>query len=366
MTPRTAAATLLLSVFTTIAAAQPSKRLVVIDQDANAPGNSSMESMLLLLDDPSVQVLGITIESGDGWQRESVSRTLRMLELTHHTDVPVYIGATFPLVNTQALTRRWETLYGPWPYKGAWSESFPTGSANTETTHAPDIVPTPPEGQPILKPAAEPAAVFLAHIVHEHPHQISFLALGPVTNLALAARLDDNFAALAKDLIFMAGSFSPQPSTPDEFSDQLLDTPRMAFNIRWDPEAAQIVLHAPWPHITLVTEDATLNVRLPSALFAQLAASPTPSAQYLAHFGSNRFPMWDTVASALYLDPSLATRTRQVAVDVDLDRGANYGATLSWAPAKQPHLGEPVVDAVLAVDATRIQQLYLHHLTHTP
>ena len=79
---------LLLLAVATLHAQQP-KRLVVIDQDANGPGNSSMESMLMLLDDPAVQVLGITIESGDGWQKESVVRTLRMLELTRHTNLPV-------------------------------------------------------------------------------------------------------------------------------------------------------------------------------------------------------------------------------------------------------------------------------------
>ena len=65
----------------------------------------------------------------------------------------------------------------------------------------------------------------------------------------------------------------------------------------------------------------------------------------------------------IWLDPSLATTTRTVAVDVDLDRGANYGATLSWTAENQPHLGEPTVTAVLAVDAPKIRKLFLENVS---
>jgi inosine-uridine nucleoside N-ribohydrolase len=339
---------------------QEPKRLVVIDQDANGPGNSSMESMLMLLDDPAVQVLGITIESGDGWQKESVVRTLRMLELTHHTDVPVFAGATYPLVNTQAATRRWEQMYGKWGYKGAWTDPSPTDNGTAVTAiHGPDVVPTPPEGLPTIHAAAEPAAVFLTRIVHEHPHEVSILALGPVTNLALAQRLDESFAALAKDLFFMAGSFSPPLTHNDAFSLELLDQPRMAFNMRWDPEAAQAVLHAPWPHITLISEDATFDIRFTPELMQQIAAAAGPSAHYIATYGTDRFPMWDDDSAAIWLDPTLITKSRTMAVDVDLDHGANYGATLSWSAEQQPHLGEPTVTTVLAIDATRTRKLFL-------
>jgi hypothetical protein len=50
-------------------------------------------------------------------------------------------------------------------------------------------------------------------------------------------------------------------------------------------------------------------------------------------------------------------------MDVDLDRGANYGATLSWTAEKQPHLGEQTVDAVLGVDEARTRALFLQRIT---
>jgi len=350
--------------FATTLTATAQKRLVIIDQDADGPGDSSMESMLMLLNDPSVQVLGITIESGDGWQRECTAHTLRMLELVHRTDIPVFSGATFPLVNSQAASRRWETLYGHWGYKGAWTESWPSDNTVARIApHGPEVVPPLREGMPTTSAQKESATSFLLRAVHEHPNQISVIALGPVTNLALAARLDDDFAHLAKELIFMGGGFSPDTTHPDEFTAQVLDTPRMSFNIRWDPEAAFIVLHAPWPHITLVTEDSSYGVIFGHELMQKIAASATPAAQYIARFGSDKFPMWDDIAAAVFLDPALATNSRQVAVDVDLDRGANYGATLSWTAEKQPHLGEPTVTAILSIDPARTRNRFLKEIT---
>ena len=95
------------------------RRKVVIDQDAFGPAGSNMQAILLLLQSKDVEVLGITIPSGDGWRDENVSHTLRLLEIAQRTEIPVYPGAIFPLVNTQSRTKLWEALYGQLFYKGA-------------------------------------------------------------------------------------------------------------------------------------------------------------------------------------------------------------------------------------------------------
>ena len=78
---------------------------MLIDQDGSGPGGSDQMSMLALLQSPDVQVLGITIVTGDAWRDEETLHTLRMLELTGHADIPVARGAVFPLVRTQEETR---------------------------------------------------------------------------------------------------------------------------------------------------------------------------------------------------------------------------------------------------------------------
>jgi inosine-uridine nucleoside N-ribohydrolase len=69
--------------------------------------------------------------------------------------------------------------------------------------------------------------------------------------------------------------------------------------------------------------------------------------------------MWDEVGAGIFLDPSLATVSEQLAMSIDLDRGANYGATLSWPAGKGPHLGEPDVTVVFAIDVARLEQLFV-------
>ena len=85
------------------------RRRVIIDQDAFGPAGSNMQAILMLLQAPDVEVLGITIVSGDGWRDEEVDHTLRLLEIAGRTDVPVIPGAVLPLVNSAARTKAWES-----------------------------------------------------------------------------------------------------------------------------------------------------------------------------------------------------------------------------------------------------------------
>jgi len=100
-------------------AAPAQSRLVLIDQDGSGPGGSDQMAMLALLQSPDVQVLGITIVTGDAWRDEEVQHTLRLLEIIGRTDIPVVPGAAFPLINSKEFIARWETLYGKLIYQGA-------------------------------------------------------------------------------------------------------------------------------------------------------------------------------------------------------------------------------------------------------
>src|ERR1700692_1823497 len=80
------------------------KRLVLIDQDGSGPGGSNQMAMLVLLQAPQAEILGITMVTGNAWRDEETLHTLRMLELTGHASVPVARGAVFPLVRTEQET----------------------------------------------------------------------------------------------------------------------------------------------------------------------------------------------------------------------------------------------------------------------
>lgn len=340
------------------------KRKVIIDQDAFGPAGSNLQAILMLLQADDVEVLGITITSGDGWRDEEVSHTLRLLEIARRTDVPVYPGAVLPLLNTPERTEAWERQYGRIFYKGAWTKVWPKqGELQRAPYHEPGIIPPSPAGAPKIKAATESAANFMVRKVREFPGQVTILAAGPLTNIALAARLDDTFAAHSKALVFMGGSFNPI-AADNEFASEYIHTPRSEFNLRWDPEAAKIVLHEPWPQITQIPVDPTTSTYFKKEFFERIAASPASFGKYLAQYGQS-YPMWDELAVAVWLDPALITHSQTLLVDVDTSFTAGYGNTLSWPLDAGPQLGERPVVVVQQVDVPRFEALTLSLLTRS-
>ncbi|MGA2005750.1 MAG: nucleoside hydrolase, partial [Terriglobales bacterium] len=80
------------------------KRKIIIDQDAAGPAGTDQQAILLLIQSPQTEVLGITVVTGDAWLTEEVAHTLRTLELIGRTDIPVVPGAENPLVRTKEGT----------------------------------------------------------------------------------------------------------------------------------------------------------------------------------------------------------------------------------------------------------------------
>ena len=271
-----------------------------------------------------MKVLGITVVTGDGWRDEEVAHTLRLLELVGRTDVPVYPGAAFPLVRTQAWTHTWEQLYGRVTYQGAW------GPFRKE--HPPFEIPPLQEGMPTTKAAREDAAHFLVRMVHEHPHEVTVYAAGPMTNIAMAIALDPEFASLAKELVIMGGSLRPEGNDPE-----YLDDPRHEFNLWFDPEASSMTLRAHWPRITVTTVDISVETHLTKEMLAQLGASNSPAAQYIARYTTEPGQyLWDELAAAAWLKPELITKEQFSYIDVSIDKGPSYGDTETWADNTKP------------------------------
>jgi len=343
----------------TYAADGGARRKVIIDQDAFGPAGSNMQAILMLLQAKDVEVLGITIPTGDGWRDEEVRDTLLLLEIAKRTDIPVYPGAVFPLVNTPALVKRWEALYGKLFYDGAWTEKWPEEGAVRRTPYHADpyFVPPSPVGTPKLKPAQGTAAEFLSRKVHEFPGQVTIIACGPLTNLALAARLDPQFASLAKELVVMGGSFNPT-SSGNAFAAEYANTPRREFNLRFDPEASHIVLHEPWKKITQVPIDPTTKTFFKPEYIREVATGKAPFDNYLGKFGQS-FPMWDELAVGVWLDPSIVTRKETLMVDVSTVFGPNYGDTLSWTGVEAPGVGERAVEVVFDVNVPKFERMAL-------
>src|SRR5271169_4513608 len=111
------------------------RRKVIINEDCSGPGGSNLQTVLLMIQSPQVEVLGITVVSGDQWRDEEVAHTLRLLEIIGRTDIPVVPGAAFPLLRDREETELWEERYGKVAYAGAWDDRW---------WHEPFVVPTLP------------------------------------------------------------------------------------------------------------------------------------------------------------------------------------------------------------------------------
>jgi purine nucleosidase len=345
------------------------KRLVIIDQDGSGPGGSDQMAMLVLLQSPDVQVLGITMVTGDAWRDEETLHTLRMLELTGHSDVPVAKGAVFPLVRTQDQTRIETAIDGKVVWMGAWgwlssattndngSGITPPSSVRLEP-HRPYEVPPMPEGLPAAKPLDEDAAHFLIRQVRAHPHEVTIYAAGPLTNIALAISLDPEFASLTKGIALMGSSLNPQTADP-EFA----TSPRHEFNFWFDPEAAHIVLHADWPRIDVTTTDISLKAPFTQQMIDTIAKSQAPAARYIAAWSRPQSYMWDELEACALLDPAIVTKEEILYMDVDLSHGPSYGDTLTWTEKLKPQTGVRLVHAQMDLDLARFQKDFVDLMT---
>jgi purine nucleosidase len=341
------------------------KRLVLIDQDGSGPGGSNQMAMLTLLQSPQVEVLGITMVTGNAWRDEETQHTLRMLELTGHANVPVAKGAVFPLVRTQLETQLEEAIDGKVTWLGAWGQGptmlVETGNGAVKPvtpehlqSHRPYEIPPLPEGQPTIKPIDEDATHFLIRQVHAHPHQVTIYAAGPMTNIALAISIDPEFASLTQGIVLMGGSLDPQTDDP-EFA----TSPRHEFNFWFDPEAAHIVLRADWPRIDVTTVDVSIKAPFTKEMLDEISKSQSPTARYIAAWSQDRYYLWDELAACAWLDPSIITKANLVYMDVDLSHGQGYGDTLTWTEKLKPQTGVRLVHAQTDLDLPRFQKMFV-------
>jgi purine nucleosidase len=347
--------------FATALSAQKIK--VIVDQDARGPGTSDQQALLVFLQSERFEVLGITTVSGDQWVKEETQHTLRMLEIAGRTDVPVIQGAEFPLLNSKEETERWEALYGKLEYKGCWTEHFEATRSTIydEPYHAPDLVPPMKEGEPHIQAQPGTAAEFIVQMVHKYPGEVVLWAGGPLTNYALALKLDPSIATLAKEFVMMGGGLYADKGAIDPGA---IDA-RREFNWWFDPEATRIVLRAPWKKLTITPIDISVKTRYTSEMKATITKSGTPVTKYLEKYSLPGY-MWDEIAGAALIDPSIITGQKQLYMDIDVDHGASYGKTIFWNSTAQvpPYLR--LANVQFDIDAEKFYRIYIDLMTRPP
>jgi inosine-uridine nucleoside N-ribohydrolase len=328
-------ATLLLSaafISACFAQAPATRKKVIFDQDTDGIIGGNNDPLIMLLNSPNIEVLGVTIGTGNGWLKQETADMLKLLEVVGRPDVPVYQGAEFPLFMPREMPVMLTKMFGGSrtdPFLGAYAEASP----------GPEAVTPPPGGFAKLQPQKGHAAEFIIKSIREHPGEVSIYCGGALTNVALAISLDPGIIPLTKEFVFMGTSPEFQPKT---------------VNVIYDPESAKIVLHAPWPKITIFTVDVAEKVhRTPEMAVAIAKGQNKPLAQlyqqlvvdpHLQGKSQQWFRMPDELMAAYLIDPTLITETRRYYVDIDTMPGMNYAASAYWDEVAKGYAGIPWPD----------------------
>lgn len=152
------------------------------------------------------------LATSNTWQKQCAYHALATLEIGNLSCIPVYYGSTYPLINTYERFQAWEAIHGVLPWQGVFAPYNATAEAlgsdpTANATYANRISAGAfLEGYPnITAVEGKSAAQFMIEQVRKYPGQVSIYAAGAMTNVALAIRLDEEFASLAKELVIMGG-----------------------------------------------------------------------------------------------------------------------------------------------------------------
>jgi purine nucleosidase len=213
-------------------------RALLIDTD---PGVDDALALLLAARSPELDIVGLTTVFGNAAVEVTTRNALALRDLIGRLDVPICMGAAAPLAG---------------PYLGPVLQVHGhDGMGDGEALPAPRANP---------KPDAS-AAEFIVATVRERPGKLTILALGPLTNLALALALEPDLERRTEAVIVMGGN-AVVPGNP---------TPAAGANMLGDPEAADRVLGADWP-VTMVGLDVTHQVNLQGVQIDRLARADGP------------------------------------------------------------------------------------------
>lgn len=269
---------------------------------------------------PQIQLEAVTVETGAaGSLEQGTNVALNTLDIAGRSDVPVAQGTREPIVgHPPEILRKpvefadeLEAVLGKEALKGF----------------------NPPEPAAKRKPIDKHAIDVIIDTVRAHPHEITLVTTGPVTNVALAFQQDPEVPKLLKELIIMGGAYR----TPGNI------TPVVEYNIWADPEASRVVMNAPVRR-TLVPLDVCENNDFAESMLTrdvirEIRKTDNPVTRKIeekfpvyidiwrGYFGLVGFPLDDVIAVALAIEPSLAT-TIDAYVDVELEGQLTRGQTV--------------------------------------
>jgi purine nucleosidase len=286
------------------------------------------DALAILMAHAHADVLGLSIASGNVGIAHTVANALKLVD-TIGAHTPVFAGCATPLVlpAEDAAIVHGADGFGDTGYTPSWR--------NAES---------------------EAAALAILRLSHAHAGKLVMVAIAPLTNLALALKLDPTLPQRVAKLVVMGGAVTGHGNThrvPAEF------------NIGFDPEAAHVVFSS-WPQITLVDWEATMRHGIAFERMQEWLDADDPRARFYAGISRKTFAwarergrpkvlLADALAMAVALHPDIVTRAELRHVAVELTGSQTRGATVvDW----EGRFGQaPNARIVLDVDQARFEAL---------
>ncbi len=301
---------------------------LLIDTDA---GVDDAQAIMLAFCEPGVDVVGITTLTGNVHIQQVNPNVLTILEVMQR-DVPVYAGCDRPLVQ-------------PWEDATDFHGSDGLGDYRDRPQLTREL-------------QDEHAVAALLRLSREYVGELTLVALGPLTNIAMAARLDPDFPARIKDFVFMGGTIAARGNTPGLTAE---------YNIYTDPEAAFITLGA-FPRSSMLSWETTLAHGFAWDKFNQLCAIDTINGRFfraISQAAAERlqtiyarpaYLLPDPLAMAVALRPQLIQQSSDHYVTVELNGAHTRGQTVidyMGISGKTPN-----VSIVQALDTDGVQAMF--------
>jgi ribosylpyrimidine nucleosidase len=292
---------------------------IILDVDT---GHDDMVAIVMATGLEEIELMGLVAVAGNQILEKTLANTLKVCQLIGQ-QAPVYAGMDRPLVRPKVIGG---DIHGE---SGLDGPVFPPLVKQAEALHG---------------------VHFIIGTVLANPHEITLVPTGPLTDIAMAIRLEPRLPSLVKRIVLMGGSMGKGNRTA-----------HAEFNIFADPEAAAIVFGSGAP-IVMMGLDVTLQVVLDGNRSASYGSLTTQTATMfnasMAHYieacrrhGSEYPAMHDPCCIAYIADPSIFT-TESHDIEIELHDREKYGRTY----AGTMH-GSGTTQVGVGVDADRFWKL---------
>jgi purine nucleosidase len=300
---------------------------LVIDCD---PGIDDAQAIIMAHQYPFATIEALTTVCGNVSLDRTTANALRILDLLEVDGLPVFAGAQTALVESGENA---SYVHGK---DGLGGVDLPISKRRIKKEHA---------------------VLALIRLGKQNPGSLSLIAIGPLTNLALALRLDPDLPSYYDRLVIMGGAYYGQGNTRNFPAE---------FNLFADPEAASVVFSG-WPKLTMISWEATIAHGLPLDDYKAIMEHRNPRSQFLKNstklvlsfiqenFNTQMSFAADPLAMAVMLEPDIVTKSVEKFVQIERFGRTSRGMTVvDWWGASQM---APNVEIVLEVDQGRFFEL---------